>query len=85
MARPKLYACSAEKQAAYRARLCASTAVVDHKALEHLHQRLEDLQQAVSSAARRGDPLARRCVAASVETVLEKLTAAFRERPEKDT
>ena len=43
MTRPKRYACSAEKQAAYRARLCASTAVVDRRALERLHQRLEDL------------------------------------------
>jgi hypothetical protein len=82
MGRPKLYSSGAQKQAAYRARLEASTAVVDRQALDHLRQRSEALQEAVSVAARRGDPLARRCVAASVETVLEKVTAAFQERQE---
>ena len=85
MARPKLYASSAEKQTAYRARLCANSVTVERQSLDLLHQHLKQLQRAVSSAARRGDPLARRCVAASPDTVLEKLTAAFRERSEKDT
>ena len=85
MARPKLYASPAEKQAAYRARLCASTAIVDRHALDLLHQHLQELQRVVQEAARRGDPLARCCAATCPDTVIEKLTAAFRERPEKGT
>ena len=80
MARPRQYASAAQKQAAYRARLEASTALVDRRALEHLHERLERLQTAIGSAARAGDPLARRCRAASIETMLDKLAAAFQEQ-----
>ncbi len=85
MARPKLYSSSAQKQAAYRARLSANSLTVDRAALEQLHQRLEQLQQAVCAAAGRGDALAARCVAASADTVLEKLIAAFAERPGSDS
>lgn len=85
MARPKLYNSPAQKQAAYRARRQESMAVVDRQALECLHRRLEALQQAVSAAARRGDPLAQCCCAGSVDTMLEKVTAAFQKRAEKGT
>ena len=81
MARPKLYASSAQKQAAYRAR----TTLVDRHSLDLLHQHLHELQRAVQEAARCGDPLARRCAATCPNTILEKLTAAFRERTEKGT
>jgi hypothetical protein len=79
MARSKVYASAAEKQAAYRARLDATTAMVDRAALDRLHQRLEQLQAAIGSAARSGDPFARRCRTVSVETMLDKLIAAFQE------
>ena len=79
MPRPKQYGSAADKQAAYRARLEASTVLVDRVALERLHQRLDQLQVAVGSAARAGDPFAQRCRANSVETMLEKLVAAFQE------
>jgi len=79
MARPRKYASTAQKQAAYRARLDASTTVVDRAALDCLHRRLDQLQSAVSAAARSGDPFARRCCASSVDTMLEKLVTAFME------
>ena len=79
MARSKVYASAAEKQAAYRARLDATTALVDRAALDRLHQRLEQLQAAIGSAARSGDPFARRCRAISIDTMLDKLVAAFQQ------
>jgi len=79
LARPKQYASAAQKQAAYRARLEASTVLVDRSALERLHERLNRLQAAIGSAAGAGDPFARRCHAASIETMLDKLAAAFQE------
>ena len=79
MARPKQYASAAEKQAAYRARVGATTAIVDRSALDRLHQRLDQLQAAIGSAARAGDPFARRCHAVSVETMLDKLVTAFQQ------
>ena len=80
MARPRQYANAAAKQSAYRQRLAATTAVVDRAALEQLHLRLNTLQDALWEAARRGDALASQCMAASVETMLDKLTAAFQSR-----
>lgn len=77
MARPQQYQSAAAKQAAYRLRQTATTVAVDRAALDRLHQRLDALQRAVAEAARRGDPLARRCRAASIDTVLDKLIAAF--------
>ena len=77
MARPQQYQSAAAKQAAYRLRQTASTVVVDRAALDRLHKRLDTLQSALAEAARRGDPLARRCRAASIDTMLDKLTAAF--------
>ena len=80
MARPKVYASAAEKQAAYRARVDTTTALVDRRALDRLHQRLNQLQAAIDSAARAGDPFARRCRAISVETTLDKLVTAFEQQ-----
>ena len=77
MARPRQYQSAAAKQAAYRLRQRANTVTVDRAALDRLHQRLDILQSAVAEAARHGDPLARRCRAASIDTLLDKLTAAF--------
>ena len=77
MARPRQYQSAAAKQAAYRLRQTATTVVVDRAALDKLHQRLDTLQTALAEAARRGDPLARHCRAASIDTMLDKLIAAF--------
>ncbi len=82
MGRPRLYDSDAARQRACRDRRAVTRREVDRKALEGLHQRLEDRQTAVAEAAHWGDPLALRCRAASVETVLEKLTAAFKELPQ---
>jgi hypothetical protein len=77
MARPQQYQSAAAKQAAYRARQTATTVLVDRDAFDRLHQRLESLQSEMAEAARRGDPLAGRCRAASIDTMLDKLIAAF--------
>lgn len=81
MSRPRLYNSSAEKQAAYRRRLSEETLLVDRRAIERLEQRLERLRDAVLCAADREDPLARKCVGGSTDTVVEKLTALFASRP----
>ena len=80
MARPRQYGSAAAKQAAYRQRLAATTAVVDRNALEQLHMRLETLQDVIWVAAQHGDSFARQCKAASVETMLDKLIVAFQQR-----
>ncbi len=77
MARPQQHTNAAARQAAYRARMKTTTVVVDRRALEHLHTKLETLQRVISDSARDGDPLARRCAAASVDTMLDKLIVAF--------
>ena len=77
MARPQHYQSAAAKQAAYRLRQAATTVAVDRAALARLHERLDILQTALADAAGRGDPLARRCRAASIDTMLDKLIAAF--------
>lgn len=77
MPRPQQYQSAAAKQAAYRLRQRATTVAVDRAALDRLHQRLDTLQSVLAEAARRGDPLARRCRAASIDTMLDKLIVAF--------
>jgi len=77
MARPQQYQSAAAKQAAYRLRRAATTVAVDRGALDRLHKRLDTLQTALAEAARHGDPLACRCRAASIDTMLDKLIAAF--------
>jgi hypothetical protein len=77
MARPRQYQSNAERQRAYRRRQETTLARVDRRALDRLHERLDQLQAAVAGAARRGDEVARACRAASVETTLEKLTRYF--------
>jgi hypothetical protein len=79
MSRPKRYASAAEKQAAYRQRQEAALVSVDRVALERLHERLELLRTAIGTAAQQGNGFARRCRAASMETMLDKLIAAFLE------
>ena len=79
MSRPKRYASAAQKQAAYRQRQEAALVTVDRVALERLHERLEQLRTAVGYAAQQGNGFARRCRAASMETMLDKLIAAFLE------
>jgi hypothetical protein len=77
MGRAKKYATDAERQAAYRSRLGAATVVVDRVGLDGLHQRLEALHSGIESAARRGDSLAIRCRAGSIDTMLDRLIEYF--------
>jgi hypothetical protein len=68
MGRPKRYTTAADLQAAYRRRLREATALVDCQALERLQQGLDQLQQA------------RATYSATIETMLDKLTAQFHAR-----
>jgi hypothetical protein len=77
MGRPRLYRSGAERQRAFRQRLEAETMRVDRAALDQLHARLDRLQAAVRAAASAGDDVASACSAASVDTMLEKLTRYF--------
>lgn len=79
MGRLKKYTSDADKQAAYRSRLESTRAIVDRASLDSLHERLERLQVAINSAAKRGDSMALRCRAGSIDTLLDNLTAVFSE------
>ncbi len=80
MGRPRQYGGGAERQRAFRQRQEATTRRVDRGALDGLERRLDELQAAMWAAAAAGDETARRCGAASVETILEKLTRHFGDR-----
>jgi hypothetical protein len=80
MGRLRQYHSGAERQAAFRQRQEAKTRRVDRGALDGLERRLDELQAAMRAAAAVGDEIARRCGAASVETILEKLTDHFAAR-----
>ena len=80
MGRPRQYGSGAERQRAFRQRLEAEWPRVNGAALERLHRRLDELQQAVWAARDAGDESARACSAASVETVLERVIRHFQER-----
>ncbi len=77
MARPRQYESNAERQRAYRQRQETTLARVDRRALERLHEHLDELHAAVAEAARAGNEVARACRAGSVETTLERLTRYF--------
>ena len=77
MGRPRQYESDAARQRACRARLAEQWVTVDRRALERLHQRLDQLQQALWRAADRGDATAQACRAAHVETMLDKLIRHF--------
>lgn len=77
MGRPKQYATSVERQAAYRQRVRQETVVIDRQQLERLCAQLDGLQLAIARAKRAGDPCARQVMHASVESTLEALTAWF--------
>lgn len=82
MARPRTYdqnapATAAQRQAAKRARDREQWVEVSREAHEGHNTRLEALQTAIHEAAQRGDTTAKACNAASIETMLEKLTAQF--------
>ena len=80
MGRLRQYKSGAERQAAFRQRQEATTRRVDRGALDGLERRLDELQAAMRAAAAAGDETARQCGAASVETILEKLTRHFADR-----
>ena len=80
MGRPKQYATSAERQAAYRQRLHTQTVVVDRHRLERLLAQVEHLQAAIALAKHAGDLCAGHVCHASVESTLEALTAWFTTR-----
>jgi hypothetical protein len=77
MGRPRKYLSDAERQAAKRARDKVEWVEVPRVAHAAHSARLEALQQAVSDAAKQGDAAAVACRAASVDTMLDKLTAWF--------
>lgn len=80
MARPRQYASDAERQRAFRERQELSLARVDRGALDRLHARLDQLHEALRTAAAAGDETARACHAAGIDTMLERLTDHFRRR-----
>ena len=80
MGRPKQYQSSAEKQAAYRARLDKDTVIVDRRVLDAHHRDLEELREAVYQAQCRGDEFARQCSAKSVQSMIHNMTDTFNER-----
>jgi hypothetical protein len=80
MAMPKQYESNAARQAAHRARSKTRWIEVDRAADERHHALLDALQLAIHEAAKRGDESAKSCNAASVETMLEKLTKYFEEQ-----
>jgi hypothetical protein len=82
MARPRAYdqsapATNAERQAAKRARDREQWVEISREAHDAHNTRLEALQTAIHEAAQRGNTTAKACNAASIETMLEKLTAHF--------
>lgn len=77
MGRPRQYESNAERQRAYRQRQEMTLARVDRRALDRLHEQLDQLHTAVAEAARAGDQVARACRAGSVATMLERLTRHF--------
>ena len=80
MGRSKEYQSSAEKQAAYRARLAKDTVVIDRRVLDAFNRDLEELREAVYQAECRGDEFARRCRAKSVQSMIHKMIDMFNER-----
>jgi hypothetical protein len=82
MARPRKFADDATRQAAHRARRKSEVVEVDRAAFEAQQRRLERLQSAVHAAAKAGDAIAQEGRAGSVETLIEKLAAAFERRAE---
>lgn len=80
MGRPRQYRNAAERQRAFRQRQEHQAPRVDRRAWEGLHQRLEQLQTALRSAAVAGDETARACPGTNVETMLEQLIRHFDNR-----
>ena len=74
MPRPRQYATEADRQAAHRTRTQANA--------DQLRERLYRLEEAMWDAGDRGDPLALACRASSLETMLARLTNAFKSLPD---
>lgn len=74
MPRPRQYATEAARQAAHRTRTQANA--------DQLHCCLYQLEEAMWDAGDRGDPLALACRASSLETMLARLTDAFKNLPD---
>ena len=85
MGRLRKYESDAARKAAQRERDKAEWVQVPRVVHEAHTARLEALQRAVNDAARRGDAVAARCRAASVDTVLENLTKYFGRCEEKNS
>ncbi len=73
MPRPRQYATEAARQAAHRMRTQTN--------VDQLHSCLYQLEEALWDAGDRGDPLALACRASSLETMLARLTDAFKGLP----
>jgi hypothetical protein len=80
MGRPRQYESDAARQAAHRVRDKAQWVEVPRDAHKAHNDRLDALQRAIHAAAHSGDDAATACRAASVDTMLEKLTAWFEAR-----
>ena len=77
MGRPKCYASPAARQAAYRQRVDAEMVLVNRKALTQWEDRVTRLVDALTQAARRGNPLALQVCCAHRDTTVEHLIAWF--------
>ena len=70
MSRPRQYATDAERQAAHRQRLKATTLVVNREPFQRIEQAIDTLYQVAHRAARQHHPLAPRlCRATPLETL----------------
>ncbi len=79
MGRLKQYESEAARQAAHRARSKERWVEVERASFERHNALLEALQRAIVDAAERGNETAQQCSAASVDTMLEKLSKYFEE------
>ncbi len=75
--RPRKYADHAARQAAYRRRIDEQAVSVDRQAHEQLAAALSDLRQAVTAAAKRGDPVAQAALWTGDADMIDALAAFF--------
>lgn len=80
MSRPKQYPSAAARQAAYRARMKATTAWVNRAPFEQAQAALERLHQAISRGVRQGDPVAQTLYRPSPEALVMAVADWFTAR-----
>jgi hypothetical protein len=84
MGRPKSYASPAARQAAYRERLNAEMVLVNRQALAQWEERITRLLDAITAAARAGDPLACQVRQTERGETLDALITWFTQRAQAD-